>query len=818
MKTINKLIRCLTLMALALWPGSIRAQSNTPPTVYFVIAVHSEEPGGAPTTPNFQTASVLTYDSWRRAILWFAEACRSNHLAWDFQSDYNFLEGIRRFETPTGTNYTPTLLRNGKNTVKYLHEDLGVELDPHCHEDGAYNYADVAYLLDIGCDTDASGVVGGHVYTGNGYQNWPKFITGLSGKLFTNYFWQPHLLMGGGTAAHRDDPHAAGMWRPAGTNTYLVEDPTGKLPAIANWEQDLHETDRLLTLLETGTLPHSNKLWTCGMVFNHRDMFGANTNKILAQLDTIRRWRDAGRFTVTNFESTLQVWTNAPYNATSSLYLRPTDNLSFSLNWQDFSYPADSISELRLLLNQHEASQVPVDVFLTTWQTDILETYAPELLGRLESSAWVNIGYHIRPPKPYSDSYVWTNVTASTITNYETHGLDLTNGAPTAASGGYAKLSNLMGFAPTIIGPNADTTNNIAQLVFNYFTNAGAGLFVEHRDVAVNLSDKHYNCYLRPESFDWKLIEYFRGSNDVSTIDKAFTIAHTNTGAVAPYFVGLKLHDNDLFATTSAWEYVYNSPSRTKNHWTDRPWNLLDKAAQLSADLRASRRQFYTNTVADAAARRPNLNLVDARDMLSLLALERPRAVAISLTEMQETTSAGGLVARLSGGGSMSGVACDYALVSGTGDANNSDFYIVGDGLYAGRILSYESGSVRQLRVRWTDGGGTTGERALTLVLTNITSDDDDGDGYTEAQETIAGTDPANAASALGLSAAAASSSFNLTFTSMPGRAYYLEHSTDLAHWSPVNTTALIATTNTTSIPIGLTNRQDYFRVRVTNP
>ena len=26
-----------------------------------------------------------------------------------------------------------------------------------------------------------------------------------------------------------------------------------------------------------------------------------------------------------------------------------------------------------------------------------------------------------------------------------------------------------------------------------------------------------------------------------------------------------KLHDNDLFATTSAWEYVYQSPSRPKN-------------------------------------------------------------------------------------------------------------------------------------------------------------------------------------------------------------------------------------------------------------
>ena len=99
------------------------------------------------------------------------------------------------------------------------------------------------------------------------------------------------------------------------------------------------------------------------------------------QLDTIRRWRDAGRVTVAQYANVYAAW-----NGTSSLYRRSEDNVGFSLNWQDFSYPANSASELRTLLNAHEAAGVPVDVFFTTWQTDVIETQAPELIGRLRTA------------------------------------------------------------------------------------------------------------------------------------------------------------------------------------------------------------------------------------------------------------------------------------------------------------------------------------------------------------------------------------------------------------------------------------------------
>lgn len=805
------------LALLSVLPVS-RAQSNAP-AIYFALAVHSEEPGGTPNTPDFRTVPLATYQSWRNAILWLAQECATRQIAWGFQSDWNFLEGAKRFETTAGANYTANLLTNtaGKNVFKYLQENLGVELDPHSHENSGYNYTDTAALLDDALDCVPSGVVGGHVYTGTNFQNWPKFVTGagLTGAVYNTYVWKPHLLMGGGTANHRDDPHAAGLWRPAGTNAYLTHSPTGTIAAVGNWEQDLFETDRLLRMLESRELPHSNRLWTVGLVLNHRDMFTTNLTRIRAQLDTIRRWRDAGRITVTNFEGIYATWTNAPFHGEASLYLRPEDNISFSLNWQDFSYPTDSVEELRTLLDVHEAQRVPVDVFLTTWQTDLIEEHAPELLGRLQSSAWVDVGYHVRAPKPYASNYGWTNVTAATLTNYESHRLDLTNGVPLTNSGGYVKLTSLMGYAPTIVGPNANATNNVPQLVHAYFSNSGAGLIVEHRDGAINLGDRRNGLYLRPESYDWKLIELYEGSNNVpQSIGESFAHAHTNDGGAAPYFVGVKLHDNDLFAEQSAWTYVYQSPGRPRPQWMNRPWDPTAQASPLSNAVRNVRRAFYTNLVAEAATNRLAVNTVDARDVLSLLARERPRPVGLSVTEIPETTGPGVVVAQLGGGGIISGVACDYVLVSGEGDANNGDFMIAGDQLIAATTLDYESNPVRRFRVRWTDGGTNSGERALTLVLANITSDDDDGDGHTEAHELIAGTNPLDATSVLRVSVTLLPpTNVVLTFNSVAGRGYHLERTGDFATWTNVTASPILATGSLTSRTNPATGR-DFFRVR----
>jgi hypothetical protein len=164
----------------------------------------------------------------------------------------------------------------------------------------------------------------------------------------------------------------------------------------------------------------------------------------------------------------------------------------------------------------------------------------------------------------------------------------------------------------------------------------------------------------------------------------------------------------------------------------------------------------------------------------------------LSRTKISEEVAIGSALARISGGGVISGQNLHYTLVGGTGSNDNADFAIVGDELRAARRLDHESGASRHLRIRWdwTDALDSasilaSGERAMTVVLANVTTDDDDSDGQTEGQEAIAGTDPSDAASFF------RSSDFNrapngvvsVTVAGVAGRTYFLQSSDDLVNW-----------------------------------
>jgi hypothetical protein len=171
----------------------------------------------------------------------------------------------------------------------------------------------------------------------------------------------------------------------------------------------------------------------------------------------------------------------------------------------------------------------------------------------------------------------------------------------------------------------------------------------------------------------------------------------------------------------------------------------------------------------------------------------RPRPVGLSRTAQAENQPAGTVLARISGGGGVAGQALRYRLVAGAGDTHNSDFSVVSNQLLSATILDYESGATRQFRLRWEwvdalDGATVLAqdERALTLVLRNVDSDDDDGDGMTEAEESTAGTDPQDSNSVAEWTAIGPLSMpgvFQFQLIGISNRVYTLQSSTNLERW-----------------------------------
>ncbi|MBI3652145.1 MAG: hypothetical protein HY231_14085 [Acidobacteria bacterium] len=272
----------------------------------------------------------------------------------------------------------------------------------------------------------------------------------------------------------------------------------------------------------------------------------------------------------------------------------------FSINVQDFSYPEYSIATLNRILDIHEKYGVPVDLYLTTTMTDIYEAQSPALLTRLKTSPVASVSYHVRPPNPYYTNYDWLGLSQltstqqyTTVMNYETHGLDLVTGQPTSQTGGYKKLTEVMGYAPYVAANQPDAS--VGQETSDVFKDLGARFFIQH-DRIINLGDKLNGVYLRPEHYDLKLFEHV-GEKAKNLIKTAFSEAQAATGAQAPYFVGIKMHDNDFFAVDSAWVTVYTKGSKRP------PWDTSKKSALLSDAEQQAVWNQYEATVAYIAAK-----------------------------------------------------------------------------------------------------------------------------------------------------------------------------------------------------------------------
>lgn len=592
--------------------------SVTLPIVYYAIATHCEDKHHAATGD--LTTNKIAYVSFRNAILNFASLMSSRQIPWNWQSDYNFLLACIKYEITTPD---PALLAvtGGKNVVAYMHDNLGVEIDPHSHENDGYNFADVAYLMTQ-TGVTPSNTVGGHIYltTDANYQNWPRFIGGLASQKYPGaYTWHPTLLMGGGTSNHNNDPMVSGMWTPESAAMYFSHSNANTLDAIGGWDGDPVQVQALITSVETGQLPYG-KMWTAGMVFNQSDMTqtGFTSGTITPIIDSLVALRAAGKLQFIQFDNARNIWKNqrdgAPSMYQPSVAIQ--DHATFSLNVQDFSYPDKSAATVDRLLTIHENCQVPVDVFLDTTMTDIYQTSYPALLNRLKTSTMCAVSYHLRPPKPYYTNYDWAGMSSMTgpqqqtlVMNYETHGLNLVTGQPTSVSGGYSKLKSLMGYAPYCSSALCD--GGLHQNVDAVFKQLGSQMNLIHGTI-VNVGQVRNGLYLRPEHYDLMLFNHV-GENAGTVFEDALTSGHETSGALAPYFVGVKMHDNDFFAVDSAWVTVY------QNHSHFPPWNTSYKSTLLTTQQQDDMWALYENMVAYAASNRFRVTPMNIPQILTLM-------------------------------------------------------------------------------------------------------------------------------------------------------------------------------------------------------
>ena len=293
-----------------------------------------------------------------------------------------------------------------------------------------------------------------------------------------------------------------------------------------------------------------------------------------------------------------------------------TDHVIFSINVQDFAYPERSAATLDRILGIHQRWDVPVDFYLTGTMVDLYEAVAPGLVDRLRTSPVAGVAYHIRPPLPHYTGYDWlglkqmtTAEMIATIRRYETQGLDLRTGQPTTAPGGFAKLSERLGHAPLIAAFQADA--EVGGAVSSVFADLGARFTIVHGR-PTNLGDRRDGLWIRPEHVDLRLFQHV-GEDAGAVIDAAVAEARQTQGARPPYFVGIKIHDNDFFAVDSAWVTTYVQGKRRP------PWDLGPRSPLLAEAEQAAMWSLYEGAVAHVGGHKDRLTALKSDDLLAMV-------------------------------------------------------------------------------------------------------------------------------------------------------------------------------------------------------
>lgn len=283
-------------------PSPTETSAAGRPPVFVVAFTHIED--NTPAGVLGAAATRAAYANVRSALVDLAQRTSRNGVPWSLQPDWKLLEAALLYEDAAMTANT-----GGVTLLRYLRDTLGARIDPHSHENGGYNYPDVAYLLDR-LGVGGSTVIGGHIWDPAlpQFQGWDRFRAPVAGLRYPSAAWRGDILMGSGTPNHVNDPVVSGVWRPRDRSRYFEDDPAGNITTIGAFRNGLAGIAELVALNASGRVPPSCLL-TASIHLPPRDFLaaggGALENTIIAPLAAERA---RGTIELTDFTTLVSTW------------------------------------------------------------------------------------------------------------------------------------------------------------------------------------------------------------------------------------------------------------------------------------------------------------------------------------------------------------------------------------------------------------------------------------------------------------------------------------------------------------------------------
>lgn len=274
------------------------------PVIYVSIFTHAEEPKEG-VTVNF-SQDEEEFWTQRELVVDFATMLHEKGVAYNYQSDWNFLEAALKFDE--GTEET-----NGKNFLQYLYEDLGFEIDPHSHGSQFYNAADVAYLIkQLG--VTPSGVMAGLIAAPANLSELEILWQPIEGSKYDNT-WTAEILWGGGTGLHIDETSLwiSGIWKPQDAEHYTTHDDNAPLATVGRYKSNWEGLQDLLVKQENGEL-EDGKIYTVSIDAHQKNFTPEFIEEFAALIDQHMPYTEEGRIQWVGITEVYNIWLE-DYNA-----------------------------------------------------------------------------------------------------------------------------------------------------------------------------------------------------------------------------------------------------------------------------------------------------------------------------------------------------------------------------------------------------------------------------------------------------------------------------------------------------------------------
>lgn len=273
------------------------------PPVQVVLFTHIEDnsPAGVLGTPACRTS----YLNLRQRLIEMANLAKGYGMRWSFEPDWKFLEAARLYEDD-GVMASSA----GVNILRHLRDALDAAIDPHSHENGGYNYTDVAFLLEL-LGAGGSTVIGGHIWDPAlpQFQGWDRFRVPVPGLRYPEALWRGDILMGSGTPNHVHDPLVSGVWRPRDRDHYWEDDPGGNIVCVGAWRGDIAGISELSALYRSGQVDAGSMLTSSYHIspsaITAPNGLAAVENEVLRPLASLRA---SGEVELTDFSRLVDAW------------------------------------------------------------------------------------------------------------------------------------------------------------------------------------------------------------------------------------------------------------------------------------------------------------------------------------------------------------------------------------------------------------------------------------------------------------------------------------------------------------------------------